>query len=78
MSEEAAIKYLDDLLEGIFIIGRRFEEHIEDGHIRIKKYKAENLVEEYEYLASRGVKAAERGFNLWHLEWFNRFRVIYM
>jgi len=63
MGEEAAVKYLDDLLEGIFIIGRRFEEHVEDGHIRIKKYKAENLVEEYEYLASRGGKAAERGFN---------------
>ncbi|MCX8533515.1 EndoU domain-containing protein [Chryseobacterium luquanense] len=63
MGKDAAIKYLDDLLDGIFIIGRRFEQHIEDGHIRIKKYKADNLVEEYEYLASKGGKVAESGFN---------------
>jgi hypothetical protein len=63
MGEEAAVKYLDDLLEGIFIIGRRFEEHIEDGHIRIKKIKTEIVIEEYEYLASQGGRAAERGFN---------------
>lgn len=63
MSNEAAIKYLDDLLEKIFIIGERFEKHIEDGHVRIKKFKADNLVDEYEYLASQGGRAAERGFN---------------
>jgi len=37
MGKDDAVKYLDDLLERIFIIGRRFEQHIEDGHIRIKK-----------------------------------------
>lgn len=63
MGKDDAVKYLDDLLEKIFIIGRRFEQHIEDGHIRIKKYKADNLVEEYEYLASKGGRAAERGYN---------------
>lgn len=63
-------RYLDDLLEQVFVLGRKFDEHIEKGHITIqivngklpKKIKVKGklqpnpdyIVEEYRYLLGEG------------------------
>lgn len=70
MGEEAAIKHLDDLLESIFILGQRFEEHMLKGHIKIEIVNGQlptkvlingieqpnpsRILEEYEYLLGKG------------------------
>ncbi|WEK69008.1 MAG: EndoU domain-containing protein [Candidatus Chryseobacterium colombiense] len=63
-------QYLDNLLETVFILGRKFDEHIEVGHITIeivnskipKKIKVKGklrpnpdyIIEEYKYILGKG------------------------
>jgi len=70
MGDEAAVKYLDDLLEKVFLISKKFEEHIVQGHVKIEivnaqlpkkilingieQNNASRILEEYEYLLGNG------------------------